>query len=81
MTDGSWGINTYFLFFFFFFEGASSVKSYFIFAQNWGKTRANTLILKGRGGGGISELVAIKRKYSPLPVEGRGIRNGEILKT
>ena len=55
---------------FFFFEGASSVKSYFIFAQNWGKTRANTLILKGRGG--ISELVAIERKYSPLPVEGRG---------
>ena len=72
-TDGSWGINTCFLFsffFFFFFEGASSVKSYFTFAQNWGKTRANILILKGRGG--ISELVAIKRKYSPLPVEGRG---------
>ena len=40
----------YLLSFFFFFEGASSVKSYFIFAQNWGKTRANTLILKGRGG-------------------------------
>ena len=46
------------------------MKSYFIFAQNWGKTRANTLIPKGRGG--ISELVAIERKYSPLPVEGRG---------
>lgn len=47
------------------------MKSYFTFAQNWGKTRANILILKGRGGG-ISELVAIERKYSPLPVEGRG---------
>lgn len=48
------------------------MKSYFTFAQNWGKTRANILILKGRGGGRISELVAIERKYSPLPVEERG---------
>ena len=64
------GVSIPTFFFFFFFEGASSVKSYFIFAQNWGKTRANTLILKGRGGS--VSWWQLSASTPPLPVEGRG---------
>ena len=71
-TDGSWGINTCFLFFFFFFFLKARVPWNLIslLRKIWGKRGRIYWFLKG--GGGISELVAIKRKYSPLPVEGRG---------